>query len=132
MRQRHLLILLTSLAGMAASACSYDPYRDRARHHGSGGYAYGGGEWDERRGADVGDLDGPGLAILDPWLKETREGRAIVTLGFREAGRGFVSEDVAHRANIWFRRYADQDGDMRITDPEIRIALVAAAAPYSR
>ncbi|HEV2866517.1 MAG TPA: hypothetical protein VGX37_08370, partial [Allosphingosinicella sp.] len=79
-----------------------------------------------------GDLEGPGLSILDPWLKETAEGRAIVTLGFREAARGFVSDDVAHRANIWFRRYADYDGDMRITDAEIRTALVTAAGRYVR
>jgi hypothetical protein len=56
----------------------------------------------------------------------------VVTLGFREAGEGFVSEDVAHRANIWFRRYADEDRDMRITDPEIRTALVQAAGRYLR
>ena len=63
---------------------------------------------------------GPGVAILDPWLAETREGVAIVTLGFSDAAEGEVSEDVAHRANIWFRRYADSDRDMRITDEEIR------------
>jgi hypothetical protein len=79
-----------------------------------------------------GPLHGPGLELLDPWLKDTPEGRAIVTLGFRDAARGFVDEDVAHRANIWFRRYADGDGDMRVTDPEIRTALVAAAGPYLR
>ena len=33
-----------------------------------------------------GELRGPGVEILDDWLKETREGRAIVTLGFRDAG----------------------------------------------
>ena len=79
-----------------------------------------------------GDLRGPGLEILDPWLRETREGRAIVTLGFSDAAEGFVSEDTAHRANIWFRRYADENCDMRITDPEIRTALVAAAGRYLR
>ena len=79
-----------------------------------------------------GALSGPGVEILDDWLKETAEGRAIVTLGFRDAGHGAVSEDVAHRANIWFRRYADRDRDMIITDPEIRTALVAAAGRYFR
>jgi len=132
MRQRLLLILLTSLAGVAAAACSYDPYHGRPESHDAGRYAYSGGEWAGRRDAYQGDLHGPGLAILDPWLIETREGRAIVTLGFRDARRGFVGEDVAHRANIWFRRYADTDRDMRITDPEIRSALVAGAAPYMR
>ena len=65
------------------------------------------------RGRDVGGVD--------RWLSETREGRAIVTLGGREAAEGFVDEDTAHRANIWFRRYADQDRD-----------LVAAVGRYPR
>ena len=56
-----------------------------------------------------------------------REGVTIVSLGFRDAAEGEVSEDVAHRANIWFRRYADSNRDMRITDEEIRVALVQAA-----
>ncbi len=126
MRQRAFLTLATTLAALAASACTHGGYGRQ------GGYAYGGGEWEGPRRTYAGDLDGPGVALLDPWLKETREGRAIVTLGFRAAARGFVSEDIAHRANIWFRRYADHDCDMRVTDPEIRTALVAAAAPYLR
>ncbi|MGZ8997335.1 MAG: hypothetical protein ACXW2T_00620, partial [Allosphingosinicella sp.] len=77
-------------------------------------------------------LNGPGIEILDRWLSETVEGRAIVTLGFRDAARGFVSEDVAHRANIWFRHYADDNRDMKITDPEICTALVTAAGRYLR
>ncbi|HEX8640206.1 MAG TPA: hypothetical protein VF704_03515 [Allosphingosinicella sp.] len=132
MRQRPLAILAASLAAIAVAGCSYDPYQARPRGHGPARHAYDGGEWDVPRGGFAGGLEGPGVSILDPWLKETREGRAIVTLGFREAARGFVSDDVAHRVNIWFRRYADTDGDMRITDPEIRTALVAAAAPYLR
>jgi hypothetical protein len=56
----------------------------------------------------------------------------VVTLGFRDAAGGVVSEDVAHRANIWFRCYADRDRDMIVTDPEIRTALVAAAGRYVR
>jgi hypothetical protein len=130
MRKRTSLFLATAtLAVLGAAGCTYDGGYSRA---GPGGYAYGGGEWDGPRRAYEGDLEGPGLGVLDPWLKETPEGRAIVTLGFREAARGHVTEDVAHRANIWFRRYADQNRDMRITDPEIRTALVAAAARYMR
>jgi hypothetical protein len=129
MAKRAFLSLATALAAIGAGGCTYDGGYGRT---GPGGYAYGGGEWDGPRQAYAGDLHGPGLHLLDPWLKETAEGRAIVTLGFRDAARGFVSEDVAHRANIWFRRYADHDGDMRITDPEIRTALVAAAGSYVR
>ena len=93
--------------------------------------AYDGQAWATRQ-PYTGELSGPGVALLDPWLIGTAEGRAIVTLGFRDAADGFVSEDVAHRANIWFRRYADHDCDLRVTDPEIRTALVAAAGRYLR
>ena len=78
----------------------------------------------------AGELSGPGAETLDEWLRDTREGRAIVTLGFHDAAEGVISEDVAHRANIWFRNYADNNRDMTITDDEIRAALVAAAGRY--
>ena len=112
---RTLLLATLGIAALATGGCAYDMER-----------AYAGAAWDGAR-PEVEDLRGPGVAILDRWLAETREGRAIVTLGFRDAATGEVSEDVAHRANIWFRRYADSNRDMRITDEEIRIALVAAA-----
>ncbi|HWT11353.1 MAG TPA: hypothetical protein VN231_01220 [Allosphingosinicella sp.] len=130
MRQSAFVSLLAALAASGLGACASGYPHGRPGH--AADYAYDGGDWAGQRRAYGGDLHGPGLAILDPWLKETAEGRAVVTLGFREAARGFVSEDVAHRANIWFRRYADTDCDMRITDPEIRTALVAAAGRYLR
>jgi len=124
---------IISAAGLAAlgAGCAYDGDGDRPRH-GAHGPSYDGAEWAEARGPYRGELHGPGLATLDPWLRETPEGRAVVSLGFREAAEGYVSEDVAHRANIWFRRYADENRDMRITDPEIRTALVQAAGRYLR
>lgn len=125
--RRTILMMLAS--GAALGACAWDDFAYEAP--GYGRYAYAGDAWRERRPYE-GELRGPGLATLDPWLLETPEGRAVVTLGFREAAEGFVSEDTAHRANIWFRRYADHDRDMRITDPEIRTALVAAAGRYLR
>lgn len=69
---------------------------------------------------------GEGAVALDPWLAFTPEGRDIVARGFR-ADDGWISLDAAHRANIWFRRYADTDNDLALTDPEIRVALVQAA-----
>ena len=123
--------LIGSLALLALSACTWGDYGYRGHGHPDGGYSYRGQNWPpERRRPHDGELRGPGIEILDDWLKETREGRAVVTLGFRDAGEGMVSEDVAHRANIWFRRYADRDRDMILTDPEIRTALVAAAGRY--
>jgi len=74
----------------------------------------------------TGELSGLGVAMLDEWLRDTPEGRSIVTMGFREAAEGIISEDVAHRANLWFRHYADYNRDMTLTDDEIRSALVSA------
>jgi hypothetical protein len=118
--RRHAFI--ASLAFASLSACTTGGY----------GPAYRGSEWasEPRTEPYAGELRGPGVTILDDWLKETPEGRAIVTLGFRDAAEGEVGEDVAHRANIWFRRYADEDRDMVITDAEIRTALVAGAGRY--
>ena len=120
MDRRAIIILTAALAAIGVGGCA-TPYD----------YAYDGRDWATRRPYD-GELQGPGVELLDPWLIETAEGRAVVTLGFREAGNGYVSEDVAHRANIWFRRYADQNCDLRVTDPEIRTALVTAAGRYLR
>ena len=129
MRKGAFIALLAAGVTLTIGACAYDDYY---YGRGYGGYAYDGEAWGGARRPHQGELRGPGVEILDPWLLETREGRAIVTLGWNEAGEGFVSEDVAHRANIWFRRYADHDRDMRITDPEIRTALVHAASPHLR
>jgi hypothetical protein len=109
-----------SAAALVTVGCAYDIER-----------AYAGAAWDGER-PEVEELEGPGVEILDRWLAETREGRAIVTVGFRDAAEGEISEDVAHRANIWFRRYADTNRDMRITDDEIRVALVTAGGRYTR
>ncbi len=118
--RRTLCSILLAACGVAA--CT----------HGDRGYGYHGREWAEPRRPHEGALSGPGLAILDDWLKDTREGNVIVTMGWAEAHRGFVSEDVAHRVNVWFRRYADHNRDMIVTDPEIRTALVHAAGRWAR
>jgi hypothetical protein len=120
MRRAVYLILLASCG---FTACTYG---DRGSGNARIGFI------SEPPRAHEGELSGPGVAILDDWLKNTREGRAIVTMGFAEAHRGLVSEDVAHRANIWFRRYADHNRDMTITDAEIRTALVHAAGRWTR
>ncbi len=119
---RTLLLVTLGAAALATGGCATV---DMER-------AYEGAAWSGGRGDLDDELNGPGMEILDRWLAETREGRTIVRLGFRDAAEGQVSEDVAHRANIWFRRYADSNCDMRITDEEIRVALVAAARQYQR
>lgn len=127
--RRRALIATLAVSGLAG--CTWGDHGHGGYGDTHGGYAYRGQHWapDARRPYQ-GELRGPGVEILDDWLKDTAEGRAVVTLGFRDAGAGLVSEDVAHRANIWFRRYADQNRDMIVTDPEIRTALVAAAGRY--
>ena len=134
MRRRTLLTML-GLAALSACAWGYD------EHYGSPGWTeagppppvYRGRSWAAprpERAPFEGQLSGPGLAQLDDWLKDTPEGRAIVTLGFTDAAGGVISEETADRANIWFRLYADTNHDMILTDPEIRTALVAASRRY--
>jgi len=134
MRRRTFLTIL-GLVGLSACAVGYDDYYAPPGHaYAAGpGPAYHGRQWAERqpmRAPFEGELSGPGLAQLDDWLKDTPEGRAIVTLGFTDAAGGVISEATADRANIWFRRYADTNRDMTVTDPEIRTALVSASRRY--
>ena len=120
--RRHTIAALLTLA-LGVSACAYyDDYGYGPRY---GDYRYEGPGWTGERWAER--IGGPGGPILDPWLATTPEGREIVTLGFDDNDNGRISEETAHRANIWFRRYADGNRDMRLTDAEIRIALVQAA-----
>lgn len=113
--------MLLAGAALATSACTTNGYGELPYAHQMGDYRYD--------GADYGSLAASGL---DPWLEETEEGRAIVLEGFTGESGGIVDEEVADRANIWFRRYADTDADMRLTDEEIRVALVQAARDHGR
>ena len=118
MRAASIGMLFTTALGMAACATYYDDYgRDR------GGYDYVGGDY-QRLGNDCGFFRGSGGAELDPWLACTREGQGIVRRGFDRDEDRRISAKTADRANIWFRRHADTDRDMRLTDPEVRAALV--------
>lgn len=89
-------------------------YRD-GESEGKGAY-YDGGRYGPR------GIGGAGGNRLDPWLSDTKGGERFVRLKFERAGR--IRAATARRANIWFRRYADTNRDLRLTDPEIRIALV--------
>lgn len=100
----------TLIALLAVSACAHDRYR-----YGHDGYGYQGDDW---------SAPGEDLYRLDPWLEETREGQAIVA---RSLGRDFHPEAVRD-LNIRFRQFADMDRDQRLTDEEIRMALVRCAA----
>lgn len=135
MMRRPAIVALLALA-LGVSACAY--YDDYGSGYGPpglspyGDYAYAGAAYD--RGAWNGGsmrLEGPGAEILDPWLARTPEGQDIVALGFNAGANRAISREMADRANVWFRRYADQDRDMRLTDEEIRIALAHASKSRS-
>ena len=116
--RRHTILGLLTLA-LGVSSCAY--YDDLGySSNGYGGYAYQGDDFTARQG------------MLDPWLANTPEGLTIVTQGFAHDPRGRISAEAANRANVWFRRYADTNHDLRLTDEEIRIALVRGAKgrPY--
>lgn len=114
---------LVLLALLATGACTTHPSRygygdryddasyGRFSHHG-GGYAYEGDDWNSDWEDD--------LDHLDPWLEETEEGRAIVRRQLGGRGWGPSVRDL----NISFRIAADANRDMRLTDGEIRLALV--------
>ena len=109
-------------AAIGAAACTtYDDYGRRDAPH--GGYDYVGSDYD-RIGNGCGFFRGSGGDLLDPWLACTREGQGIVRRMFDRGENRRISAATADRANIWFRRHADTDRDMRLTDPEVRAALV--------
>jgi hypothetical protein len=122
MRMAAILTLFASALSMAACATYYDGEHDAGSY---GGYAYQGSDFD-RPGNDCGFFGGSGGTRLDPWLACTDEGHGIVRRGFDSDRDRRISAGTAERANIWFRRHADTNGDMRLTDPEVRAALVNA------
>lgn len=128
--KRGTVALAAVAAAVAGCADGYgygaapDWYGPQAYH---GDYDYQGRDY------DYGDADqsqnpfrGAGAPLLDPWLALTPEGRQVIAMGFRSRD-GVISEEVADRANIWFRRYADTNRDLALTDEEIRIGLAQAS-----
>ena len=108
-------------AALIVTGC--ETYDDGYGRHGAyGDYDYRGAEYD-RGGNDCRSFKGRGGDRLDPWLACTREGKDLVRRMFTR-GRGKIGADQADRANIWFRRHADTDRDMCLTDPEIKAGLV--------
>lgn len=128
MRGPIIAALFTAAVGVSACAV-YDDYA-HGRAYGYNGHRYGEYRYEGRdfagwsRTPDT--LSGGGAPLLDPWLAQTEDGRLFVRSAFDEKRPGHVSADTAHRANAWFRRYADQDRDLNLTDQEIRTALLRA------
>ncbi|HYJ29346.1 MAG TPA: hypothetical protein VEW25_03290, partial [Allosphingosinicella sp.] len=92
-------LILVLAAAVSLAACA--TYGHRGGHGGYGAYRYDGSAWAARHGGNP--FHGPGADLLDPWLAETDEGRAMVRAGWRGARRGRIGRETAERANIWFR-----------------------------
>ena len=132
MRPAAIGALFTAAIGVAACASYYDDDRGYGRDgYGSyGGYHYDGRDY-QRLGNRCGFFRGSGGNRLDPWLACTDEGQEIIRRGFDEDQDRSIGKRTADQANIWFRRHADRNRDMRLTDREIRIAL-SEATRYDR
>lgn len=126
MRFSSVAALLAAALTISGCATRYDDYG-----YGDGDdYRYAGSDYD-RLGNDCDTFGGSGGDMLDPWLACTGEGEDLVRAMF--GGRdGRIDEATADRANVWFRRHADTNRDMRLTDPEIKAALVNHARHASR
>jgi hypothetical protein len=130
MRGAIIAALFTAAVGVSSCAV-YDDYA-HGRAYAYDGHRYGDYRYDGRlysgwsRTSE--SFTGGGALLLDPWLAQTRQGHALVSARFDQDHSGRLDADTAHRANAWFRRHADRDRDLRLTDEEIRSALVVAAA----
>jgi hypothetical protein len=120
MRIRHLWIVLTGALFSLLAACTTpgDDY-DLGNRAPDGTYAvYAGGRYGEY------GVGGKGAKLLDPWLSGTQPGQRLVLAFFDHNYNGRIGPDRAGEANRWFRRFADRDHDLRITDNEINRGLV--------
>ncbi len=73
---------------------------------------------------DQASIGGDGAEWLDPWLSGTVPGQHLVQTRFDRNFNGRIGIDRAGEANRWFRRFADRNGDLRLTDREISWGLV--------
>ncbi len=133
---RRPVIALLFTAALGVSACAYYDDYGYGQGYGYNGHRYGDYRYDGREYAGWSresrdHFTGNGAALLDPWLVQTKEGRTVVAAGPDQGRPRLVSADTAHRANAWFRRYADRDRNLQLTDPEIRAALVQVGSRRS-
>ena len=115
---------LLTLAACAPHAPRFDPPGQYDGDRNSPTYA--GGAY----GAQ--GVGGRGAEHLDPWLSGTEPGQRLVLAYFDHNENGKIGRDRAEEANAWFRRYADRNGDMKITDGEINRGLIALDRALTR
>jgi hypothetical protein len=144
MRAAAILALFAAATGAAACTSGYDNPGYYGGHpygygYGSGyvgqpypyaGYHYTGYDYGpqyDRQGNQCQAFQGSGGDRLDPWLACTQEGQDFLRGRYDSDSDHRINDGTADEANIWFRRHADTDRDMQLTDAEIRAALVNAA-----
>jgi len=115
------VVLIGALFSLVSACTTPDDarygFQDRAP---DGTYAvYAGGRYGEY------GVGGDGARRLDPWLNGTQPGQRLILGFFDHNYNGRIGIDRAGEANRWFRRFADRDHDLRITDGEINRGLVA-------
>lgn len=121
-RIRHLYVVLIGALFSMVAACATagkpgHGYHDRAP---DGSYpVYAGGHFGEY------GVGGDGARHLDPWLNGTQPGQRLILAFFDRNYNGRIGVDRAGEANRWFRRFADRDHDLRVTDDEINRGLIA-------
>jgi hypothetical protein len=121
MRRAMTAALLVAALGVTGCATAD---RMAGPGHARGDYRYTGENY-QRLGNDCPAFGGAGGRMLDPWLACTREGQDLVRYRYgRESER--LNPAMADQLNIWFRKHADTNRDLCLTDPEIRTALVNA------
>ena len=125
MRAAAIVTLFVAALGAAACETYYDDYGRGSGSYGRdyGRYDYVGRDYD-RLGNDCGFFAGAGGELLDPWLACVREGQQLVRDRYDRDQDRRIDAETADEANVWFRFHADHNRDMRLTDAEIRAALV--------
>lgn len=118
---RHFLTVLAGVFMSMTAGCTTPGerefgYQDRLP---DGTYpVYQGGRYGEY------GIGGAGAKHLYPWLNGTQPGQRLILAFFDRNYNGRIGLDRAGEANRWFRRFADRDHDLRITDDEINRGLV--------
>jgi len=122
MRMRQIFTVLAGALFSLVGACTTPGWQghDVDYRYADGSYpVYSGGSYGEY------GVGGDGARHLDPWLSGTQPGQRLVLAYFDRNYNGRIGMDRAGEANRWFRRFADRDHDLRVSDDEINRGLVA-------
>ena len=131
----------TALIGITlfVTGCAHDGYGDGRHRYGTEGHQNYGQNYRSGNGyhgnhgygeRHANRFSGRGARKLDPWLSRTREGQQFVTDHYDVGPRGEISRRDAENANAFFRRWSDTDRNYRLTDAEIRTALIHTRNGY--